>query len=605
MSTFSGKQLRIDLTHRTSREEEIPPGHFARFLSARGLGVKTLCDELAPGLDPLSPANKLVLGIGVLGGTRLQGFSKWSVVTKSPLTGTLVRSFVGGNFGVWMKSVGFDQIILEGKADTPTYLLLGEQGVRFHDAADLSGMDPRETQRRLKTRHGPRTESACIGLAGEKGVRYAAITAGERTASRGGVGTVMGSKNLKAIAIQPGRRKPAAHDPARFDELARRQIEMLRAHPRRQNLNTLGTPYITTVLLDKGILPARNFREGSIDGIDAITGEAFLAVKEAPAGCYGCMTRCGGLRAVASGPYAGTRIDGPEYESIFALGPLLGIADRQFIIDANAVCDFYGIDTISAGVCVAFAIELFERGTIGPGDTGGRNLAWGDPAGAMALLEQIGRGEGLGNLLGQGVKRAAAALGGAAADCAVHIKGLEVPGYEPRAVKGYGLSMATSNIGGNHMYGRPRDELAGKTDPLSEAGKGASIAGNQKAQAVEDSLIACTFGNSGLGMEDYAAFLEAATGLPELGAPEQLLRIGERIVCLERCFNVREGFGRRDDTLPRRMLEEPLEKAGPATGQTVAALDALLDEYYRALGYTTDGVPTPEKLQELGLAPLP
>ncbi|HSH70430.1 MAG TPA: aldehyde ferredoxin oxidoreductase C-terminal domain-containing protein, partial [Deferrisomatales bacterium] len=198
-------------------------------------------------------------------------------------------------------------------------------------------------------------------------------------------------------------------------------------------------------------------------------------------------------------------------------------------------------------------------------------------------------------------KRAAEELGGEAADCAVHIKGLEIPGYEPRAVKGYGLSMATSNIGGNHMYGRPRDELAGKVDPLSEAGKGASIAGNQKAQAVEDSLIACTFGNSGLSLEDYAGFLVAATGIAELGSVDQLTRIGERIVCLERCFNVREGFGRKDDTLPKRMLTEPLEKAGPASGQTVADLDTLLDEYYRALGYALDGVPTPGKLEELGL----
>ncbi|MDF1554537.1 MAG: aldehyde ferredoxin oxidoreductase family protein [Deferrisomatales bacterium] len=604
MSTIAGKLLRIDLTTGTHREEDIPRSHFAQFLSARGLGVKYLYDELAPGIEPLSPENKLVLGIGILGGTRLQGFSKWSVVTKSPMTGTLVRSFVGGNFGVWMKSAGYDQIIIEGMAASPTYLTLDAEGVHHLDAADLTGLDPRETQQRLKARHGVRTEAACIGLAGEKQVRYAVITAGERTASRGGVGTVMGSKNLKAIAIQPGKRKPMAHEPARFDELARQQIAMLRTNPRRKALNTLGTPYITTVLMEKGILPVRNFREGSIDGIAAITGDEFLKVKEAPAGCYGCMTRCGGMRTVASGPYRGTQIDGPEYESVFALGPLLGIADRQFIIDANAVCDFYGIDTISAGVSVAFAVELFERGVIGMQDTGGLALCWGDRLGAMALLEQIGRREGLGELLGQGVKRAAEVLGGAARDCAVHIKGLEIPGYEPRAVKGYGLSMATSNIGGNHMYGRPRDELAGKVDPLTEVGKGASIAGNQKAQAVEDSLIACTFGNSGLTLEDYAGFLVAATGIAELGSVDELTRIGERIVCLERCFNVREGFGRKDDTLPKRMLTEPLEKAGPASGQTVADLDTLLDEYYQALGYTPDGVPSPDRLAELGLGAL-
>lgn len=604
MSTITGQLLRIDLTRRKSRVEDIPTHYVTEFLSARGLGVKYLYDELSPGIEPLSAENKLVFGVGILGGTRLQGFSKWSVVTKSPLTGTLVRSFVGGNFGVWMKTAGYDQIIIEGRADRFTYLYLADEEVQFLDAAEWAGLDPRETQARVQTKHGPRTESACIGLAGENQVRYAVITAGERTASRGGVGTVMGSKNLKAVAIQAGTRKPVAHDSVRLGELARKQIEMLRTNPRRNALHTLGTPYITTVLMEKGILPVRNFQAGSIEGIERITGEAFLAVKEAPAGCYGCMTRCGGMRTVASGPYRGTQIDGPEYESIFALGSLLGIADPQFIIDANALCDYYGFDTISAGVAVAFATELFERGAIGTGETGGLHLGWGHAEGAMVLLEQIGRREGLGELLGQGVKRAAEVLGGAAADCAVHIKGLEVPGYEPRAVKGYGLSMATSNIGGNHMYGRPRDELAGKVDPLSESGKGASIAGNQQAQAVEDSLIACTFGNSGLTLVDYAEFLVAATGIAELGSKEALTRIGERIVCLERCFNVREGFGRKDDTLPKRMLTEPLEQAGPATGQTVSALDTLLDEYYQALGYTVDGVPTPEKLAELGLEPL-
>jgi aldehyde:ferredoxin oxidoreductase len=279
----------------------------------------------------------------------------------------------------------------------------------------------------------------------------------------------------------------------------------------------------------------------------------------------------------------------------------LGIVDRQFIVDANAACDYYGIDTISAGVSMAFAFELYERGMVTGADTGGLDLTWGNREAAMGLIERISRREGLGVALGEGVKRAAAGYGEEASRFAIHIKGLEIPGYEPRALKGYGLSMATSNIGGSHMYGRPRDELAGKVDPYAEQGKGASVAEIQKEQAVEDSLIACTFGNSGLSLRDYAEFLTAATGLDGLGSVAELRTVGERIVCLERCFNGREGFRRKDDTLPPRMLEQPLENAGPATGQVVRNLDTLLDEYYCALGYDTEGVPTAERLQALGL----
>jgi aldehyde:ferredoxin oxidoreductase len=604
MATMTGKLLRIDLTGGSHREEEIPPAYYRDYLSARGLGVKYLYDELRPGLDPLSAGNKLVFGIGILGGTKLQGFSKWAVMTKSPLTGTIMRSITGGNFGVWMKSAGYDLMILEGSATEPSYVHIDGAGVHFLTAADLLGLDPRAVQAKLKDRHGPQTESACIGLAGERLVRYAAIASGERTASRGGVGTVMGSKNLKAISIDAPRSKVTAHDPGRFAELAKAQIEMLKENPRRKTMNTLGTPYITTVLEKKGILPVRNFREGTIENIQEISGDEYLKTKDAPAGCFACMTRCGGMRNVKSGPYEGTMIDGPEYESIFALGPGIGIVDKQFIVDANAACDYYGIDTISAGGCVSFAFELYEKGLIGPSDTGGVELTWGNREAALWLLEKIAKREGIGDLLSQGVKRAAEGCGGNASDFAIHVKGLELPGYEPRSVKGYALSMATSNIGGSHMYGRPRDELAGKIDPHTEAGKGAAIAEVQKEQAVEDSLIACSFGNSGLSLTDYAAFLVAATGIEELGSVDRLRKIGERIVCLERCFNVREGFDRKDDTLPRRMLQEPLAKAGPATGQTVSSLDVLLDEYYGALGYDERGVPRPQTLEALDLGAL-
>jgi aldehyde:ferredoxin oxidoreductase len=599
MGTFAGKLLRVDLSGSKSTVEEIPGLLFRDFISARGLGSEYLYRELKAGTDPLSPENRLILSIGVLGGTGLQGFSKWAVTTKSPLTGTIFRAITGGNFGVWMKHAGYDLIIIQGKAEQPSYVHIDGEGVHFLDARDLMGLDYRRVQIKLKDRHGPHTESACIGPAGEKLVRYAVISSGERTASRGGVGTVMGSKGLKAISINVATRKPAPHDPARFANLLKRQIDILKQHPRKKNMSTFGTPYITTVVDSLGILPVKNFQEGRIETIREITGKDFFELKRAKAGCHVCMTRCGGMRDVTLGPFSGSRIDGPEYETIYAFGPLLGITDKQFVIDANALCDYYGLDTISAGVCVAYACELFEKGLVSPSDANGLDLRWGNQEALFSLIEMIGKREGFGEVLGEGVKRAAESLGGDAGLYGMHIKGLEMPGYDPRGVKGYGLSMATSNMGGTHMYGRPREELSGKTDPYTEEGKGEAIARVQKEQALEDSLIACTFGNTGLDLQFYSEALVAATGIGAFGSPEALLEIGERIICLERCFNIRDGFSRKDDSLPGRMVSEPLRNAGPATGQVIHHLDRLLDEYYEALGYTKDGMPTDEKLREL------
>ena len=601
MSTLTGSLLRINLNDASCREEDIPLGHLTRFISARGLGAKYLYDELAPAADPLSPDNKLLLLIGALGGTGLQGFSKWAAMSKSPLTGTIFRSISGGNFGVWMKHAGYDLIIVEGKAPAPIYIHIDPDGIHFLDAADLWGLDYRRLQAQLKEIHGDRTESACIGPAGEKRVRYAVIHSGERTASRGGMGTVMGSKNLKAISINVPIKKPPPFDPATFKGLIKKQVGILKEHPRRQTMTTLGTPYITKIVNMMGILPTQNYQKGSIPTIEDLSGDQFFQLKKARAGCYACMTRCGGMREVTLGPFGGSRIDGPEYETIFAFGPLVGLSDRQFVVDANALCDAYGIDTISTGVCIAFACELFDRGIISAADADGLKLTWGNKEALFSLIEQIGKREGFGRLLGEGVKKAAEHLGGGAPALAMHIKGLELPGYEPRGVKGYALSMATSNIGGSHMYGRPREEFSGRSDPLIETGKGSLIARVQKEQALEDSLIACTFGNTGLDTTMYANLLLAATGIEDFGDAANLLKIGERIVCIERCFNARERFDRRDDTLPERMCKEPLQQAGPATDQVVGNLEHLLDEYYQAMGYTVQGIPGIDRLQELDL----
>ena len=600
MSTYTSQFLRVNLTTGAIRAEPIPEQVKKDFVGGRGFGIKYLYDELAPGIEPLGPENKLLLLTGPLGGTAAQGFSKWVAVTKSPLTGCVARALGGGDFGAYLKFAGFDFVIVEGQAEKPVYIYLEGGRADVLDAGDLWGLDTQETQQKLQEKHGPRTQVACIGPAGEKLVRYATITHGRRTASRCGVGTVMGSKNLKAMAIR-ARGKLVPHDPDGFQSLAQEQIESLKTHKRRLNLTNLGTTFMVATANTAGMFPTRNFQEGSLDGFEKIAAEEFSRVKVGNFGCYSCMTRCGQVHEMSEGPYSGAFSEGPEYETIWALGGQVGNTALGFLVAADARCDLLGLDTVSTGNCIGFACELFERGIITTEDTDGLELTWGNHAAFLTLIEKIGRREGFGGLLGEGVVRAAQRIGKGAEAYAMHAKGLELPGYEPRAVKGYGLSYATSNIGGSHMYGRPRDELYGRLDPFAEEGKGDSIALVQKGQALDDSVVVCNFGTSSLTRQFLAKLLVAATGINEFGDVAYLDRVGERIVCMERAFNVREGFDRKDDTLPARMLTEPLQNAGPATGQVIRSLDTLLDEYYDALGYTRQGVPSQEKLQELGL----
>lgn len=600
MYGYTGKLLRVNLSSGESKVEPIPDSAVKDFLGGRGLGVRYLYQELSPGIDPLGLQNKLLFLMGPLGATPALGFSKMAVVTKSPLTGGVVKSIGGGYFGAWLKFAGFDALIVEGKAQNPVYICLENGSIRLLDANELWGLDTQQTQEMLRKRHGPKAKVACIGPAGEKLVRYSAIVSDRRTAARGGVGTVMGAKRLKAI-VANSTGSVALYNAKEFRGLAREQAKRMKNDKRRIQLTKYGTSYLTLPFVQLGIYPTYNFRKGTLEGIEKLSAEEFAKFKVRNYGCYGCMTRCGQVRQVTEGPYAGALSDGPEYETIFSLGGLVGNNDPASLIAVDALCDLLGLDTISTGVCIAFAWELFEKGIINLKDTDGLDLRWGNHQDIIKMVGKIGRREGLGQVLGEGVKRAAEYIGKGAETCAMHVKGSEIPGYEPRAVKGYGLIYATSNIGANHMYGRPREEVAGSKDRFADEGKGERIARAQIEQAVNDSLIQCNFGATGLLPELRNRLLVAATGFEEFNDSSYLDKIGERIVCLERAFNVREGFGRQDDILPLRMLNEPLENAGPATGQRMQNLEGLLNEFYEAVGYNHQGIPAQQKLRELGL----
>jgi aldehyde:ferredoxin oxidoreductase len=601
MRSYTGKLLRIDLSNRQSHTEDIPEQLMKDFLGGRGVAVKYLYDELKPGIEPLGADNKLLLMMGPLGATTAMSVSRIALVTKSPLTGTIAKSVMGGNFGAYLKFAGFDGIIVEGEAEKPTYVHIDKDGVHILDADGLWGLDTQETHVKLRQRHGKSTQVACIGPAGEKLVRYAIVISDRRCGGRTGAGTVMGAKKLKAIAVNSAG-PLSLHDPERFKKLAKEQIGGLKTSSGRIRMSNVGTSYLTLDFEKVGIFPIKNFQEGHLEDVEKIGDEEFAKIKVKNDGCYGCMTKCGQVREVTKGSYAGAVSEGPDYETIWALGGNLANTDKASLVAADSLCDRLGIDTVSVGNSIGFAYELYQRGIITKKDTDGLELKWGNHGAMIKLLEKIGNREGFGKLLGEGTKRAAEQIGKGAEAYAMQVKGLELPAYEPRAVKGYGLILATANIGASHMYGRPRDELSGKKDRLTEVDKGKDAAQAQISQATQDAVIQCSFTPAtGFTPQSRSDLLVAATGFDEFGDPAYLDLIGERILCLERSFNVREGFNRKDDTLPKRMQTEPLKNAGPATGQVFRKLDGLLDEYYDALGYTSQGIPSKKKLRQLGL----
>ena len=601
MRGYTGKLLRINLSNRESHIEDIPEQLMKNFLGGRGLAARYLYSELNAGVEPLGPDNKLLLMMGPLGATAAMAVSRMAIVSKSPLTGCIAKSIIGGNFGAFLKFAGFDGIIVESEAEKPTYVHINRDKVQVLDADEIWGLDTEETQTRLRRQHGTSTKVVCIGPAGEKLVRYAILLSDRRCAGRTGLGAVMGAKKLKAIAVNSAG-PLSVHDPQQFKRLVKEQVKGLNASPRRIQMTNFGTSYMTVGFEKMGLFPVKNFQQGHLEGIERLSEEEFVKIKVKNSGCYGCMTRCGQERRVTEGLYAGAFSEGPDFETIWALGGNLANTDLASLVAADSLCDKLGIDTISTGNAIGFACELFEKGIITTRDSDGLNLTWGNHGDILKLVEKIGRREGFGELLGEGTKRAAEHIGKGAETCAMHVKGLEIPAYEPRAIKGYGLIFATSNIGASHMYGRPREEFAGTKDRFADEGKGEDIARAQIGQAAQDSVIQCSFGAAtGFTPQLLSELLVAATGFNEFGDPAYLNKIGERIICLERLFNVREGFSRKDDTLPARMLTEPLKNAGPATGQVIRKLDTLLGEYYDALGYTHNGIPSVEKLTQLGL----
>jgi aldehyde:ferredoxin oxidoreductase len=608
MYGWNGNLLRVDLTAQTISVEEITLEIARTFVGGRGLAVKHLYAEMDPRADPLSPQNKLIFATGPLTATPAPTGNRYMVVTKSPLTGALSCSNSGGVFPTEMKRTGFDLFIFEGQADQPVYLWVSDDRVEIRPAGHIWGRDTHETEDMILAETDPKARVACIGPAGERLARIAAIMNDKhRAAARSGVGAVMGSKNLKAVAVR-GTQKVALAEAEKTEALCRTVRNEVNADVKKGSaLREYGTAYVPSVTNELGILPARNFQTGVFTGVEGITGHVLkdkYLIRPKP--CFGCPIACGRLTRVEHPVYGGDG-EGPEYETIAALGSACGVDNLAAITKANYICNELGLDTISMGATVSCAMELYERGYL-PEEEIGMPLRFGDAETMIELVRLTGRREGFGDLLAEGSYRLAERYGHP--EYAITAKKQEFPGYDPRGSKGMGLLYATSNIGASHMAGDlAYMEVFGvpkKLDPLTTEGKPRYIKHFEDIFALVDAAGLCVFLSIRYLFD--ATFEVMPTRLTDLlnyatGAGytvDSLLKAGDRIFTLERMFLVRAGFSRADDTLPKRMLEEPMPE-GPAKGHVVG-LEEMLDEFYALRGWDDNGVPTPDKLESLGLS---
>jgi len=609
-----GKILRVNLTAGTISEEKIPEETAKKFLGGRGLASKYLLDETMPGTDPLAPENKLIFMSGILTGTPSPSASRYSVVTKSPLTNLWAQSSSGGRWGVDLKHSGFDGIIFEGASRGPVYLMIDDNKAELCDASQLWGKSVSETTTMLRETLGEEFNMASIGIAGENLVKYAAIMNDfHRAAGRCGVGAVMGSKRLKAIAVR-GKQKIRIADRDTFQAVAKKQFELLDESILSAGLKGYGTNLVLDMVNVCGGLPTRNWQTGTCLYTEEINGEALsekVLVKYT--GCFACPIECGRSSEIRKGPYEGRSGEGPEYETVGTFGPMCDISDLETITMAGYLCNDYGLDTISCGSTIAFAMECFEKGILTKKDTKGMEIDFGDAETMIALVHKIAKREGIGDMLAEGTRIMAQKLGGGSERFAMNVKGLELPCYDSRAAKITGLAYATANRGGDHItaYVQGPTFLASPflvvedseiEDPLKDNPDEVKVVKNlEDALTVFDAAGCCKFMGLSLDAQEWSDIIKALTGW-EFGV-EEFRKTGERIYNLERAYNVREGLTRNDDTLPKRLLEEPLPE-GPAEGH-VNNLEIYLDPYYEFRGWdTTTGKPLPAKLRELGLEEL-
>jgi aldehyde:ferredoxin oxidoreductase len=615
--SWQRKVLRVNLSTGTCAAEPLNMEWAMRYLGQRGLATKYLAEEIDPKVDALSPGNKLIMATGPLTGTMASTGGRYSVITKSPLTGAIACSNSGGFIGAEMKQAGWDMIIFEGRAPHPVYLYVENDKAELCRADDLWGQSVWRTDEMLHAKYqDPLIRIACVGRSAEQGCLYAGVVNDRhRAAGRSGVGTVMASKHLKAVVIRGTKGVGNVRDPRAFMRATAEGKKTLAANAvTGQGLPAMGTQVLMNVINEVGAMPTRNMREVQFEGASRISAEAMHEPRESDgkpnlvtnAACFGCTIACGRISTIDpqhytiqnKPEYMGAS-GGLEYEAAWALGSDTGVDDLDALTYANFLCNEDGYDPISFGATVAAAMELFDIGALTTADTGGIEMRFGSAEALTRAAELVSKGEGFGRDLGLGSKRLCEKYGHP--DLSMTVKGQEFPAYDPRGIQGMGLAYATSNRGACHLRGYTvSSEIMGvpvKTDPLSTVGKPELVKAFQDATAAVDSSGLCVFTTFAWTLEDIAPQVDAAC---EGGWTSQtMLEAGERIWNLERKFNLDAGLTAADDTLPKRLLKDAA-KTGPAKGM-VNRLDEMLPRYYEIRGWNRDGVPTTETLNRLAV----
>ena len=589
MFAYAGKILRVNLSTGQIKNEELNLEMAQKYIGGRGLATKMYMDEVDPKIEPFDELNKLFVMTGPFSGTNVPTGGRYMVVTKSPLTGTIASSNSGGYFGAELKFAGYDGIVFEGKSKKPVYLLIEDDKIEIKSAENLWGKLVTETIDDLKKAHGEKYRVMCIGPAGEKLSMMAAIINDyDRAAGRSGVGAVMGSKNLKAVVVK-GSSKVKLFDEEKTKEVVANKIKIMRENGvTGSGLPAYGTAVLVNIINENGVFPVDNFQKSYAENADDISGETMakdILVRKNP--CYRCPIACGRFVKLSDGKEVG----GPEYETLWAFGADCGCYDLNAIADANYYCNEYGVDTISTGCTIAAAMELYEKGYIKDEEIAkdGLSLKWGDAAAVTGWVKKIGAREGFGNKMADGSYRLCDSYG--VPELSMTVKKQELPAYDPRGIQGHGLQYATSNRGGCHVRGYMiSPEILGlpqKLDRLSIDGKAEWVKIFQDLTAVIDSLGICLFTSFALGATDFRELLNVASGTNH--TDETLLAAGDRIYNLERLYNYKAGIKPSDDTLPKRLLDDPIPE-GPSKGY-VARLSELLPKYYEVRGWDKDGLP--------------
>jgi aldehyde:ferredoxin oxidoreductase len=603
---YAGKVLFVDLNTGKTRVAPLNMDYAKKYIGGIGLGMRLWLDNSKPGVDPLSPNNPLVLALGPISGTIFPtGGNGHAFIAKSPATLAIGEAVAHGTFGSELKRAGYDAVIFTGKAEKPSYLWIDDDSIQLLDAAHLMGKSPSQTEDAIKEDLGDYyVRVAAIGPAGEKLSKIACIINEKtRAAGRTGLGAVMGSKNLKAIAVR-GTHDVVPAKPDEFMDMVKEFHERMKG-PATRKYRTLGTAENVLVHNSLHCMPTRNYNNAHFEEAEKVSGEILNEKFVAKIiGCSSCAMRCEHEVVVPEGPYKGamTRM---EYETLWAMGPYCGIDQLDAIIKGMELANYYGMDAISAGVTVGFTMDCYENGILTKKDLGGIEANFGNSEALIQLLEKMGKREGIGDTLADGVRSAAQKIGKGAEKLAQHIKGLEVTGYDLRCLKTAALGFAVSFRGADHnRHGAYAFDVKGKVDRLkAEKGRGKMVRDMENLYALIDSFIVCKFsrGTYYKGLDDMAKLYNLVTGIEMTG--EELNKAGARINTVARLINIREGLGRKDDTLPWKVMNAPIPDEGPVKGAVVKQkeLDLLLDDYYVSRGWTLEGVPTAAKLKELGM----